>query len=64
MSPATVPSVTQATNGIVPLTPKENDQRQAAMEPNLEGLLPTPAQPLGIAMNHGAQLEYPLSHSI
>jgi hypothetical protein len=38
----------------LPLTPKENGHRQAVVEPDLESLLPTSAQPLGIAMNHGA----------
>jgi hypothetical protein len=48
----------------LPLIPKENGRCQAAMEPDLESLLPASVQLPKITMNHGAQLESRLSHSV
>jgi hypothetical protein len=48
----------------LPLTPKENGRCQAAVELDLESLLTASARSPETAMNHGAQLESPLSHPI
>ena len=73
MSLAVVSSMTHTTeDGIVlphlftelPITPKTNGHQQAAVEPDLESLLPATAEPPKYAMNHGGQKELPLSLSL
>jgi len=49
---------------VLPLTPKTNDHQQAAVEPDLESLLPATAEPPKYAMNHGGRKELLLSHSV
>jgi hypothetical protein len=48
----------------LPLTPKENGHHQAAVEPDLESLLPMPVRLPKITMNHGTQPEAPLSRPV
>ena len=48
----------------LPLTPKTYGHQQAAVEPDLESLLPVMAEPPKYAMNHGGRKELSLSHSV
>ena len=48
----------------LPLIPKTNGHQQAAVEPNLESLLPATVEAPKYAMNHGGRKELPLSHSV
>jgi hypothetical protein len=48
----------------LPLTPKANGHQQAAVEPDLESLLPATVKPLKYTMNLGGRKELPLSHSV